>query len=87
MGFLKFVLIALLVYYGLLLAGRWLMPWLLRYIAKRTASHMEKTFGQFHRQQANSPDKTGNISWNAKPGKERKSDPTVGEYIEFEEIE
>ncbi len=85
MGFLKFLLIALLIYYGLLLAGRWLMPWFLRYMAKRTMTHMEKRFGAAT--QPEHDEEPGKVSWSTQPKKPKKEKPQVGEYIEFEEIE
>jgi len=88
MAFLKTILIILLVYYLLVLLGKWLLPRFLGYAAKRTEKHFREQFGQFHREQSNNPTSTGNISVDRSGSRtQRKSSTQVGDYIEFEEID
>ena len=87
MGFLKFLLIALLVYYAFLLAWKWLMPRVLRYFAKRAFSSMEQRFGTPPGSYSQAQDEPGKVSWSKRPPKPKKKGEKVGEYIEFEEIE
>lgn len=85
MGFLKILLVVLVVYYAFVLAARWLMPWILRHLAKKMAAKMENQFGGFKANQFQGDE--GKVGWDASSGKSSKKKPIVGEYIEFEEIE
>ncbi|APG59449.1 DUF4834 family protein [Christiangramia salexigens] len=87
-GVLKTVLIVLLVYFGLKILIRWFGPILLRYFMRKMGKKFEKQFGQqFGGFQEPQKKKEGKVSIDKKPGKGRKSDKTVGEYIDYEEID
>jgi len=81
-SFLKTILIILLVYFSLKFLGKLLLPYLMRYIAKKAGQKMENAFKGFEGfQQSGKPDE---------PKKEsvpKKSSEVVGEYIDYEEIE
>ena len=63
------------------------MPWVVRYLAKRTFSHMEKRFGDPQGAPQTEREEAGKVSWSTKTRKPKKKGEPVGEYIEFEEIE
>lgn len=76
-------LILLLSYYALKFLLKLFMPRILRFIAKKFQQKMERSFQQ---QGANSYQKE-EIHYNQNPKKGQKSNKTVGEYIDFEEID
>ena len=88
MTFLKTILIILLVYLGLKILFRLAKPYLLRYIAKKAGSHFERSFGNFANQKPNqTKEKEGDISIDKVPSNKQESKNTVGEYVDFEEID
>ena len=88
MTFLKTLLIILLVYLGLKILFRLAKPYLLRYIAKKAGNHFEKSFGNFANQNQNKPkNNEGEISIDKKPSAKKTSNNSVGEYVDFEEID
>jgi hypothetical protein len=87
MGFLKTLLIIILVYYLLKLIGRWLAPRVFNYAAKKTERHFRDAF-----EQANMGGNTGEQRVHDQHHSKNKtgskgSSKEVGEYIDFEEIE
>jgi len=88
MTFLKTLLIILLVYFGLKILFRLAKPYLLRYIAKKAGNHFEKSFSNFANQSQNQPkNNEGEISIDKTPSNKQTSKNTVGEYVDFEEID
>ncbi|MEP0265155.1 DUF4834 domain-containing protein [Dokdonia sp.] len=78
-GFFKTILIIVLVYVTLRFLGRLLFPYFMRYIAKKAGQKMETTFKGFNGfPQDNTPEPAP---------VEKKSKKTVGDYIDFEEID
>ncbi|SFR45987.1 protein of unknown function [Robiginitalea myxolifaciens] len=91
MGFLTTILIILLAYYGLVLLGRLLFPWIRAYAVRRTEKHFEEFFNRSGmRQEPRQPEGSVTVE---KPNpdmaseRNKTSKKRVGEYIEFEEIE
>jgi hypothetical protein len=87
MGFLKTVLIVLLVYYLLKILAKWFAPKLFRYAAKKTEEHFKERFEGFADQQSKEEEQIGDVIIDKKTTKKKKSSKNVGEYIDFEEIE
>ena len=85
--FLKTVLVILLVYLGLKFLMKLLKPYLMRYIAKKAGKQFEQAFGANPFQQPEPKQKEGNISIDKMPPNKRKSTTTVGEYVDYEEID
>jgi len=85
-GFLRTVLIILLVYYGIKILSRLLAPYFLRYMSKKM---QEKFGGQFQQQQyqQNPKRKEGETVIDKVPQQRKTSDKNVGEYVDYEEIE
>ena len=84
-GFLRTILIILLVWYGMRVLARIFTPLLMRYVAKKA----EKQFGQQfnrHHQPKESKKKEGEISIDKMP-KQKTSNKDVGEYVDYEEID
>lgn len=84
-GFLRTILIILLVYYGVKILMRLFAPFLMRYMSKKM---QERFGGQFQQHQAdrNRP-REGETVIDKMPRKDRYDDKKVGEYIDYEEID
>lgn len=87
MGFLKTVLIVLLVYYLFKILAKWFAPKLFRYAAKKTEEHIKERFEGFAGQQTQDEEQIGDVIIDKKTTKKKNSSKNVGEYIDFEEIE
>ena len=86
-GFLRTILIILLVYYGVKILMRLFAPYVVRYMSNK----MQERFGgqfqqQQHRQDRDRP-KEGETIIDKIPQQNRESDKKVGEYIDYEEID
>ncbi len=78
-GFFKTILIIVLVYVTLRFLARLLLPYLMRYIAKKAGQKMETAFKGFQGYQQQNASEPSSV--------EKKSKEPVGEYIDFEEID
>lgn len=87
MAFLKTILIILLVYYGLKILIKMFAPKLMGYAAKKTEQHFRERFGEFADAQRGQQTEEGDVVIEKKPLKDKQSKGTVGEYIDFEEID
>ena len=85
-GFLRTILIILLVYYGAKILSRIFAPHMRRYVAKKM---QEKFGGQFQQQtyQESPRHKEGETVIDKVPQRPKSSDKNVGEYVDYEEIE
>ena len=86
MTFLKTVLIILLVYYGLKFLLKLAAPYLMRYVTKKAGRKFEEAFGASPFQK---PEKTeeGKVSIDKMPITKKNNKNTVGEYVDFEDVE
>ena len=85
MGFLRTVLIIMLIYYGIKILSRLFAPYLMRYMSKKM---QERFGGQFQQQQQpNQRQKEGETVIDKIPQSPKSSDKKVGEYVDYEEIE
>lgn len=92
MDFLKTVLIILLVYFALRFSWKLAKPYLFKYIAKKMGQRFEQSFGanpfgENPFQQKSQSKKEGNITVDTNVPHARKSSKTVGEYVDFEEVD
>jgi hypothetical protein len=89
MGFLRTILIILLVYYMLKLFAKWFGPRIFGYAARRTEKHFKERFEQFQGYQNQEETlNEGEISIDKKTVQKKKKDSEeLGEFIDFEEIE
>ncbi|OBX21440.1 uncharacterized protein DUF4834 [Gelidibacter algens] len=87
-GFLRTILIILLVYYGVKILMRLFAPYFVRYMSKKM---QERFGGQFQQQQQQQQDKNrpkdGETVIDKIPQQRQTSDKKVGEYIDYEEID
>ena len=86
MGFLKIVLIAVLVYYLLKILTRLFAPKIFAYAAKKTEERFKEQFDNYQSfKQEEQP--VGDVTIDKKPTRNNKPSNQVGEYIDFEELE
>ena len=86
MTFLKTLLILVLVYYTLKILLKFLKPYLMKYAVKKANERFGDAFG------ANSADfqkkeEEGSISIDDSQANKKKSNPSVGEYVDYEELD
>ncbi len=86
-GFLRTILIILLVWYGVKILIRLFAPYLVQYMSKK----MQERFGQQFQHQQQQTDrnrpKEGETVIDKMPHQEKTSDKKEGEYIDYEEID
>ena len=87
MGFLKTIIIILLVYYFLKILGKLFAPRMFRYAAKKTEEHFKEKFEGFAEQNNSNEEQIGDVIIENKTAKKKNTSKNVGEYIDFEEIE
>ena len=89
MGFLRTILIILLIYYMLKLFAKWFGPKIFGYAARRTERHFKERFEQFQGYQNHEETiNVGEISIDKKTvQKKKKNSEQLGEFLDFEEIE
>jgi len=85
-GFVRTILIILLIYFGVKIVTRLLSPFLMRYVAKKAEQRFGQQFGKYQ-----SPKETrreeGEISIDKMPDSGKKPNKDVGEYVDYEEID
>ena len=85
-GFIRTILIILLVWYGVKILSRVFAPVLMRYVAKKA----QQKFGQQFNQHQKPPPTTkneGEISIDKIPNQNKTSNKDAGEYVDYEEID
>jgi len=90
MGLLKTILIILLVYYGFKVLSRLFAPLLVRFVAKKAEEKFGGQFGGFqnsNQQRQQQKQKEGETVIDKMPNQNKGSNPKVGEYIDYEEID
>ncbi|WP_298757397.1 DUF4834 family protein [uncultured Psychroserpens sp.] len=83
-GFVRTILIILLVYYGLKILTRLFAPYMVRYMSKKMQQKFE---GQFQQHQQKQQHKEGETVIDKIPNDKATSNKKVGEYIDYEEID
>lgn len=86
MTFLKTILIILLVYFGLKFLLKWAKPYIMSYVAKKAGKQFEKMFQQTANPN-NETSEAGKTTIDRNPVGHKKSKTTVGEYVDYEEVE
>ncbi|RDK85417.1 DUF4834 family protein [Marinirhabdus gelatinilytica] len=92
MDFLKTLLIVLLVFFALRFTWKLAKPYLFRYIAKKMGQRFEKSFGanpfgENPFKQHGETEKEGKVTIDRNPRNNPKNSKTVGEYVDYEEVE
>ena len=83
MGFLRTILIIMLIYYGIKFLGRLLAPVLL----KRFAKKMQDRFQQQYQDPQNPPQEEGKVTLEKTNTSTKTKLDDVGDYVDFEEVE
>jgi len=88
MALLKTILIIGLFYYLFRFLGKLFAPKIINYAAKKTEAHFKERFGDFsQQQQPTHEERVGDVIIDKKPTRKKSSSNTVGDYIDFEEVE
>ena len=92
MGLIKTLLIVLFFYYGFKVLSRMVAPFLMRYAAKKIQDKFKDQMGQHMRGsgfgQQDNPKKEGEVHVRSKKSsKDKINSDSVGDYVDFEEIE
>nr|WP_083678257.1 DUF4834 family protein [Lacinutrix venerupis] len=84
---LKVLLIILLIYLGIKIISKYFGPSILKYFTKKAVERFGGQFRDFSNQKQQQPQqKTGEISIDKMP-ENKTSNKTVGEYVDYEEID
>jgi len=85
-GFLRTILIILLIYYGIKILSRLFAPYFVKYLSKKVEQKFGQQFG--NQQYQNEPsNREGEVTIDKMPQQQPKSNKTVGEYVDYEEID
>lgn len=87
MGLLRVILIILLVYYGLKILGRIFAPYLVKFVTKKAQERFGEGFRGFEYQRPKPKHKEGEVSIDKMPKQSNGSNKSVGEYVDYEEID
>ena len=85
-GFIRTILIIMMIWYGVKILSKLFAPYLMRFVVKKA----EQKFGQQFNQQQNrqkSQQKEGETTINKAPEQTKTSNKNVGEYVDYEEID
>lgn len=85
-GFVRMILIILLIYFGIKILSRLFAPFLMKYVAKKAEQRFGEQFGQPRRQKQENTKKEGEITIDKIP-KTKTSNKNVGDYVDYEEID
>lgn len=86
-GFLRTILIILLVWYGVKILMRIFGPYLMRYMSKKVQERFGAQFQQHANPQERNRPKDGETVIDKMPREHQNSNNKVGEYIDYEEID
>ena len=85
-GLMRTILIIILIYYGLRILTRLFAPYMMKYLSKKVEQKFGQQFGNYQYQ--NEPQtKEGEVSIDKMPRQQPQSNKTVGEYVDYEEID
>lgn len=82
-SFLRTILILVIIYYGFKLVTKYMAPIILNKAAKKFEERVRNQ--QQQRQEPNS--KVGETVINKKPNQSKSSNNSVGEYVDYEEVD
>jgi len=85
-GFVRTILIIVLVWYGVKILSRIFAPLLMRYVSKKAQEKFGQLFGQ-HQKSPQKSKKEGETSIDKAPDVNNSPNKDVGEYVDYEEID
>ncbi len=86
MEFLEYLLIFILVIYGLRLLFRLALPYLVKYLFKKTQQNMEQQFGARPGYEEKEEGEV-TINYSAEKDEDRLKNDSAGEYVDFEDVD
>ncbi len=86
-SFLETILIILLVYYALKIILKFSKPFLMRYVAKKANERFGQVFGDNPFNTPNNKQDEGKVTIDTSKASTKTSKSSVGEYVDYEEIE
>ncbi len=86
MTFLQVLLFVLLFYFLLKFIGRWLAPRLLQYAVKKTEERFREQYNTYSKAREEEV-QVGEVSITKNTDQKKKGKDSVGEYIDYEEID
>ena len=84
-GFVRMILIIMLIYFGIKILSRLFAPILFKFVAKKAEERFGGNYNQGQQNQKN--EKEGEVTIDKMPNKGKASNDKVGDYIDYEEIE
>ena len=89
MGFLRTILIIMLIYYGIKFLGRLLAPVLLKRFAKKMQDRFQQQYQdpQKYQDPQNPPQEEGKVTLEKTNTSTKTKSDDVGDYVDFEEVE
>ena len=87
MGFLRTILILLLLYYSFRFLARIFAPFLIKKVVGNMQEKAQKRYNQYHQHSRPSQTKEGETIMDKKPDFNKEGNSTIGEYVDFEEID
>jgi len=84
-GFFKVILIILIVYYGLKIIGRFAFPLMMKKFMSKLERKFQEQQGQG--QQRHTSTKVGETVIDKKPNSDKRTNDTVGEYVDYEDVD
>lgn len=87
MGLLRTILIILIVYYAFRFLARIFAPVLIKRVLGNMQKKAQKRYNQYNKQTYNTPTKEGDTIIDKKPSSKNEGKSSVGEYVDFEEID
>ena len=85
-GFIRTILIIVLIYYGIKFLSRLFAPYFMSYVAKKAEQKFGQQFNQYQKPEQ-TKQKEGEISIDKTPKQNKTSNKDVGEYVDYEEID
>ncbi len=88
-GFFKMVLYIIGFYFLFKILGRIFAPLLLKFVAKKAEQKFGEQFGGFqqNQQRKSQSHKDGETVIDKRPHQNRASDKSIGEYVDYEEVD
>ena len=87
MGLLKTIFFILLFYYAFKFLAKLFAPFLMNKAAETIKKKAEQQYGQQQQQQQKSTVQEGKTVIDKKPGEQQQGKNSVGEYVDFEEVD
>lgn len=85
-GFVRTILIILLIYFGIKILSRLFAPILMKYVAKKAEERFGGGFGQFQNRKQEPIKTPGEVTIDKMP-KTKTSNKDIGDYVDYEEID